>query len=104
MISIYKKPGEGPKIVDVENTLEALQRHVEGYIETVTIAQDAVIIVNDEGRINGMPFNFWFCGMDLYGPALIVGRDGDEFTDLAAGARKLIMNALSDPGYEGGAG
>lgn len=94
MTAILKQPGKGPEIVDVDNTLEALQWYVEGYIEPITIATDAVIIVNEEGRINGMPFNFCFCGMDLYGPALIVGRDEDEYTDLAAGARELIMNAL----------
>ena len=94
MTAILKQPDKGPEIVEVENTLEDLQWYVEGCIEVLTLSEDVVIIVNDEGRINGMPFNFWFCGMDLYGPALIVGRDGEEFTDLSAGARELIMRAL----------
>ena len=54
MKAIRKKPGCAPEIIEVENTLKALQREVSGYIETVTIASDAVIICNEEGRILGL--------------------------------------------------
>lgn len=37
MKAIRKKPGCAPEIIEVENTLKALQREVSGYIETVTI-------------------------------------------------------------------
>ena len=57
MKAIRKKPGCGPEIIEVENTLKALQREVSGYIETVTISSDAVIICNEEGRILGLPDN-----------------------------------------------
>lgn len=57
MKAIRKKPGCAPEIIEVENTLKALQREVSGYIETVTIASDAVIICNEEGRILGLPDN-----------------------------------------------
>lgn len=82
MKAIYKAPGEAPKIVDIENTLEALQAAVGGYIETITVATDACIICNEEGRLKGMPFNCKICGKAFVGPVLIVGVDGDEFTDL----------------------
>lgn len=40
---------------DIENTLEALQAAVDGYIEAVTLAPGrAVMIVNEEGRLRGM--------------------------------------------------
>lgn len=44
MKAIRKKPGCAPEIIEVDNTLKALQAEVGGYIETVTIARDAVII------------------------------------------------------------
>ena len=82
MKAIRKKPGCAPEIIEVENTLKALQREVGGYIETVTIASDAVIICNEEGRILGLPDNCRVCGVDFVGTLLIVGTKGDEFCDV----------------------
>ena len=52
---IYKAPGCAPEPRDIPNTLEELLATVGGYIETVTIASDAVIICNEEGRLRGLP-------------------------------------------------
>lgn len=41
---IYKAPGCAPEPRDIPNTLEELQATVGGYIETVTIASDALVI------------------------------------------------------------
>lgn len=82
MKAIRKKPGCEPEIIEVENTLKELQREVSGYIETVTIASDAVIICNEEGRILGLPDNCRVCVVDFVGTVLIVGTKGDEFCDV----------------------
>lgn len=79
---IAKAPNEAPIILEMKNTLEELQEVVGGYIETVSIASDACIICNEEGRLKGMPFNCKLLGIEFVGPILIVGVDGDEFTDL----------------------
>ena len=72
--------------IDIENTLEALQEAVFGYIETITLVPDrAVMIVNEEGRIRGMAVNpaaSTVSGIPVVGPALIVGIDGDDFCDI----------------------
>lgn len=72
--------------VDIENTLDALQAAVDGYIETVTlIPGKAVMIVNEEGLLRGMAPNLaasMIAGNKIVGPALIVGVDGEEFTDI----------------------
>lgn len=86
---IYKEPGCAPVIRDIPNTLEELQGAVGGYIESVTIATDAAIIVNEEGRLLCLPYNCTICGLDFYGPLLIVGVDGENFCDLP--------DAWSDP-------
>ena len=83
MISaLLKRPGEIPRHVNVSNSLEALQKNVEGYIEVITLAEDLVIICNEEGLIKDMPYNCEICGFDFVGPILIVGRKGTEFADL----------------------
>ena len=91
MKAIRKKPGAQPEIIEVDNTLAALQTEVGGYIETVTIASDAVIICNEEGRILGLPDNCRVCGVDFVGTVLIVGTKGDEFCDVPE-AEFLVHN------------
>ena len=88
MISaLVKRPGEIPHHVNISNSLEALQKNVEGYIETVTLAEDLVIICNEEGKIRDLPYNCTICGEDLVGTILMVGvvtnEDGEQdFADL----------------------
>lgn len=49
-----KKPGELPGLEPLfENSLEAFQKAVGGYIEVVTVASDLVLICNEEGRLPG---------------------------------------------------
>lgn len=79
---LYKTPNDITfRELVVPNQLKVLQDLVGGYIETVTIAEDAVIICNEEGRIIGQEFNCEFCGVNFVGPILIVGVDGEEFCD-----------------------
>lgn len=76
MKAIRKKPGAQPEIIEVDNTLAALQTEVGGHIETVTIASDAVVICNEEGVLRGMPYNCRSFGVDF------IGRNKDEFCDV----------------------
>ena len=80
--ALVKRPGEPPRHVNVSNSLEALQKNVGGYIETVTLASALVIICNEEGRLLDLPYNCTICGVDFVGPILMVGVKGDEFDDL----------------------
>lgn len=74
-------PANGePRRIEVDNTLEALQKVVGGYIETCTICTDTVAIINEEGRLLGLPINEHL--RFFVGDALIVGVDGDEFASL----------------------
>ena len=73
---------ERQRIVLVDDTLKALQAEVGGYIETVTIASDVVVICNEEGVPLGMPYNCRFVDVDFVGPILVVGRNKDEFCDV----------------------
>ena len=51
-------PGREPEMVDIDNTLKALQQAVGGYIETVTLPRTGlVVIVNEEGRLLDLPEN-----------------------------------------------
>ena len=99
MKAIRKKPGCEPELVEVENTLKALQTEVGGYIETVTIASDAVVICNEEGRILGLPDNCRVCGVDFVGTILVVGRNKDEFCDVPE-ADFLMYHLREETGHD----
>ena len=72
--------------IDIENTLEALQKEVEGYIECLTLVpQKVAMIVNEEGLLYGMTVNLSasaVAGVGIVGPAVVVGIDGDDFCDI----------------------
>ena len=48
---IVKRPGEAAFMTVINNELETLQKIVGGYIETVTLADDFVVICNEDGKI-----------------------------------------------------
>lgn len=88
---IIKRPGEKPYSTWISNTLENLQKTVEGYIETVTFGTGAlvdpcfeefVVICNEEGRIRGLPNNCKILGRGFVGTIIFAGVKDDEFADI----------------------
>ena len=79
---IIKEPGRVPRHVNISDTLENLQKTVGGYIETVTLCSDLVVICDEEGRIKGKPHCCNIGGVDFCGTVILAGVDGDEFTDI----------------------
>ena len=79
---IVKRPFEPVgRLKKIDNTHEALQRIVGGYIETVTVTPDVVIICNEEGRLMGLPDNCSICGVNFVGTIIAAGVKRDRFTD-----------------------
>ena len=79
---IIKEPGRVPRHVNISNTLENLQKTVGGYIETVTLCSDLVVICDEEGRIKGKPHCCNIAGVVFVGTVILAGVDGDEFADI----------------------
>lgn len=73
LVEPYKLPRE----IEIDNTLEAEQKIVGGYIECAYLPNDSevVIICNEEGKINGMKLNRYIGHDIIAGPFLIVGDD-----------------------------
>lgn len=91
---IYKEPGKPAEVREIPNTLEALQEAVGGYIETLTFATDCAAIVNEEGKLRGLPANFCFLGEVLVGNVLFVGVDGEDFCSLKEQAALFLMGMM----------
>ena len=52
-------------------SLEELQKFVGGYIQIANTTDGRLMIMNEEGRLNGLPFNK--IATDLYRNSVIVG-------------------------------
>lgn len=99
ILVLIKEPGKPARVEPLfDNTLEAFQQAVGGYIETVTIATDLVIICNEEGRLMGLPDNVTLFGVPFVGTIVIAGAKGEEFTSLRSSAIPLLMQALNEKG------
>ena len=84
-------PDQPPLEREIDNTLEALQNEVGGYIETVTLKDDLVIICNEDGINLRFPINRTlvfktpagnFYNVPILGIFIICGTDGEEFRGL----------------------
>lgn len=76
MTVLIVRPAEKPEVVEIEHTLETLQGIVGGYIDRAYPFFDddnAAIIFNDEGKINGSRLN-----------RVLYDEDGDIY-DVVAG-------------------
>ena len=52
------EPNKYPKFIEIEDSLEAMQRAVGGDIEEyMPFSDEVAIICNEEGKINGEPYN-----------------------------------------------
>ena len=84
-----KKPGDPPRHVWMSPSLKNLQRYVGGYIETVTISSDMVVICNEESRLLRLPHNCEIYGIDFVGDIIFVGIQEDEFADCPVDAKAM---------------
>ena len=83
------QPGKTAEIIKIPNTLKSLQKQVGGYIEAAYPSTDPVaIIMNEEGKIHGLPLNRALYTEDgqmydiVAGTMLIVGLTEDDFGSL----------------------
>lgn len=79
---MIKEPGESAwEKREVDNKLRTFQGLVGGYIETVHVRDDLVLIVNEEGVLEGLEPNMYVRGFWLRGTIVAVGVDGENFAD-----------------------
>lgn len=91
ILVIVKEPGRKAYPCNIENTLEAFQKLVGGYIETVRFSKELIVICNEEGRILGLPGNI--CG--LCGTLVFCGTKGDAFAGIKAKDVPITLELLN---------
>ena len=80
---VYVEPGKPAVAMGIDKSLSTYQGLVDGYIEVVYPFDDnAILVCNDEGKLNGSPFNrYLYHNGEPYdavmGSFFIVGDDGE---------------------------
>lgn len=85
IIAWIKKPGKNVVPIAVDNTLEAFQEIVGGYIECFAVSTDMTIVCNEDGKNIGLEPNVEILGEKFVGTIMFVGineNDPSEFDDL----------------------
>lgn len=94
ILAVIKKPGEGAYVDQIANDLKVFQNLVGGHIETVRITRDILAVINEDGRIIGLPFNHDVAGYDLHGTIVLVSTNGEEFASIPASKVPMALALL----------
>lgn len=88
---IKVRTGYNPEIINIDNTLEAFQQAVGGYIETVNLNGDELVVCNEDGINLKLPINRTlvfktpagnFYNVPILGDFVICGTDGEDFCEI----------------------
>ena len=80
---VAQNPGEISRIVTVPNTLEALQELVGGYIEVHHIGNGLLLVMDEDGRLKGLPENVRCVQYGtIVGPVFITADKDEDFRSL----------------------
>ena len=83
--AILCRVGEPAVAVDLELTYETMSKLVEGYIEYTPLADGVELLANEEGAINGMPFNRIVPGKASPLPAWLATPASELVIDMTGG-------------------
>lgn len=82
------EPGKCPKVIEIEDTLEAMQNIVGGDIEVYEPFNDEIAIVcNEEGKVKGLPLN------------RAIYSDRGELVDIIAGTFFVCYAPVDSEGF-----
>ena len=104
MNALLIEPMKEPREVQIEPGLESLQKAVGGYIEAVyPFTDELALIVNEEGKLNGLPLNRALRDEDgeiyeiLAGNILAVGLVEENFSDLPTDLMRKYKEHFKNP-------
>ncbi len=89
------------RIEEIENSLEAKQRFVDGHIQVVGLTDEIDLVLNDEGKLDSLPLNRVWLGKDgnildiLVGNILACRFDSEgDFTSILESDIPVILERL----------
>lgn len=113
IMTIVKRVDQQPQQMQIRNKLECFQKEVGGLIEIMTLPNNILMIMNEEGKFTEKPnFTLYLTYTDnknirrdhlkdiIHGNVLFVADTGDDFGSLKADQREYIVNSFSNMGMK----
>ena len=99
MIRVLKiEPHKEPQVIHIKNSLESLQKEVDGYLDIVVLSPTAMMVFNEEGKIIGLEGNRRFNNDVIVGNIIIAGIDDNRDTcSLSDAELKTYMERFKQP-------
>lgn len=96
---VIVEPGKAAYESEIENSLNAEQEIVGGYIEVVYNDDDTIIICNEEGKLQGLKGNRHLDNGTsiIAGTFFIVGDGGEDFRSLTDEETENIYTSMFSP-------
>ena len=92
------EPHKEPQVIHIKNSLESLQKEVNGYLEIVVLSPTAMMVFNEEGKIIGLEGNRRFNNDVIVGNIIIAGIDDNRDTcSLSDAELKTYMERFKQP-------
>ena len=91
---LYKRVGREPEVIEIENTLQAMQSLVGGFIEVIPYDYYE-LVCNDEGKLQGLYPNVGF-DYDIINGNFFIANDNYETGDFASLTDKNIEKIKED--------
>jgi hypothetical protein len=80
---IIKRPDEEyGHMTHISDTLENLQKTVEGHIEILPLGRGVIAVLNEQGKILGLDPNMKVPGDILVGTIVLCGTSGEDLADI----------------------
>ena len=102
---VIKNIEERPYKKVIVNSLETMQEIVGGYIEFFQIRHDILLVINEEGKINGLDENFAIISFPnnresilhdiICGNGFFVSSKGEEFESLNEEQERFIHSSFN---------
>ena len=74
-----KRPMAAVQLKEIQNTVEDIQAEVGGYFEMVRVSKNLIALVDEEGKMKGLPKNIF----GLVGPIVFVGIRRGQFVSIS---------------------
>ena len=91
------EPMQKPRVIEIEASLESYQQQVGGLIEILYLEDDAVLVVNEEGKLLGLAPNRRFYDDILVGNILILGIRGENLVGLSDENIRKYTEQFAEP-------
>lgn len=92
------EPGKAPESLEISNTLETMQKIVDGYIEVCDLDDGICLVCNEEGKLRGLEANRRIGQDIILGTFFLVGSDEEgDFCSLTAEQMEHYRQVFAEP-------